>query len=362
MGAGYDTLIRDSPVRRKRLDRQRRGWHDATVTAILGYPCVGCADAYSLARWWADILDYIDDPDDPAAPGRAECMIMSPDRRHGLLFREVTGARPGEHRLPFCLRPPAGSADEELDRLLARGATRVADERDPDGAGWVVLADPQGHEFRLRCRPAGVPVAGAPTRPARPSYPLRTARLLLRPLTTADTAALLAYRGRADVCRYVPSEPMDPEAIAGRLAGSWSNHTITGEGQSLTLGVELAGTGELVGDVVLFWHSSLHGTGEAGWVLNPDFGGHGYATEAARELLRLGFDELGLRRITARIEERNTASVRLAQRLGMRLEARLVENEIFKGEISTELDFAMLAAEWPAHRGAGDPAPTGCRP
>ena len=63
-------------------------------------------------------------------------------------------------------------------------------------------------------------------------------------------------------------------------------------------------------------------------------------------MLRLGFEGLGLHRIVARIEERNEPSVKLARRLGMRQEARLVHNEFFKGEWSTEVDFAMLAGEW----------------
>ena len=59
-----------------------------------------------------------------------------------------------------------------------------------------------------------------------------------------------------------------------------------------------------------------------------------------------GFEGLGLHRIVARIDERNKSSVKLARRLGMRQEARLVRNEFFKGEWSTELDFAMLSDEW----------------
>jgi RimJ/RimL family protein N-acetyltransferase len=185
----------------------------------------------------------------------------------------------------------------------------------------------------------------------RPAYPVRTGRLLLRPLTVGDVDALLAYRGRPDVCRYVPFEPMTREVIAERLASQWANAELTDEGQALTLGVEVADSGELIGDVVLFWHSRAHGGGEIGYVLHPDFGGRGYATEAVRALLRLGFDELGLHRIVARLDERNESSASLARRLGMRQEARLVHNELFKGEWSTELDFAMLADEWPRHRG-----------
>lgn len=180
----------------------------------------------------------------------------------------------------------------------------------------------------------------------RPTYPVPAARLALRPLTPDDIESLLAYRSVPENCRYVPFDPMDRNAIETRLVTQWSNVTLTDEGQALTLGVELVSTGELVGDVVLFWRSLEHRGGEIGWMLNPAFSGHGYATEAARVLLGLGFDGLGLRRIVARIDERNTASARLARRLGMRQEARLVENEWFKGEWTTELDFALLAAEW----------------
>jgi RimJ/RimL family protein N-acetyltransferase len=184
----------------------------------------------------------------------------------------------------------------------------------------------------------------------RPEYPIRTARLLLRPLTLGDVDALLAYRGRADVCRYLPFDPMDRQEIVDRLAEQWAHVVLTEEGQSLTLGAELAETGELVGDVILFWRSRLHGGGELGYVLDPRFAGRGYATEAATAMLRLGFEGLGLHRIIARLDERNDASARMARRLGMRLEARLVDNELFKGEWSTELDFAMLADEWTARR------------
>jgi RimJ/RimL family protein N-acetyltransferase len=184
----------------------------------------------------------------------------------------------------------------------------------------------------------------------RPEYPIWTDRLLLRPLTIGDVDALLAYRSRPDVCRYVPFEPMDRQVIGERLAGQWVRTVLTDEGQSLTLGIELAHTSELVGGVILFWHSRQHRGGEIGYVLNPDFAGQGYATEAAHALLRLGFDELGLHRIVARLDERNEASAKVAHRLGMRQEARLIHNELFKGEWITKLDFAMLADEWPAHR------------
>ena len=103
----------------------------------------------------------------------------------------------------------------------------------------------------------------------RPTFPIRTERLLLRPLTIADSDQLLAYRRRPDVYRYLPGEPLTPESLAERLAGVWSATALTDENEALGLGVELAGTGELVGDVVLFWRSREHLGGEIGWVFNP---------------------------------------------------------------------------------------------
>jgi RimJ/RimL family protein N-acetyltransferase len=185
----------------------------------------------------------------------------------------------------------------------------------------------------------------------RPSYPIRTERLLLRPLVPGDADAMLAYRGRLDVSRYVPFEPMSRDDILERIAGQWSRTELTDEGQALTLGAEVAETGELAGDVILMWHSREHAGGEVGYVLNPARGGHGYATEAAQAMLRLGFEGLGLHRIVARIDEDNEPSAKLARRLGMRQEARLIHNEFFKGRWSNEVDFAMLADEWFARRG-----------
>jgi RimJ/RimL family protein N-acetyltransferase len=185
----------------------------------------------------------------------------------------------------------------------------------------------------------------------RPSYPITTARLRLRPLAVGDTEQLLAYRGRADVCRYLPFEPMDEPGLRARLDGDLGRGEITAEGQGLTLGVELVGGGRLVGDVVLFLRSTAHAGGELGYVFHPDVAGRGYATEACAAVMRLAFDEadgLGLHRLVARMDARNSASARLASRLGMREEARHRSAEMFKGAWADVVVYALLDHEWRA--------------
>jgi RimJ/RimL family protein N-acetyltransferase len=180
-----------------------------------------------------------------------------------------------------------------------------------------------------------------------PDYPVTTDRLLLRPLDPlGDVDAVHAYQSREDVCRYIPYEPRTRAEVAAKLRELRS--TLTDEGQAMFVAVVLRDTGVLVGDAILFWHSVKHRSGEIGYVVNPDYQGHGYATEASRALLGLAFDQLGLHRVTARIDSRNEPSARVLRRLGMRQEAHLVHNEWFKGEWTDEIDFAMLEDEWRA--------------
>ncbi len=182
-----------------------------------------------------------------------------------------------------------------------------------------------------------------------PDYPIETPRLLLRPLDpVGDVEAVFAYQSRADVCRYVPYSPRTRAEVADRLASGQLGSRIDAEGDVLGLAVVQRASGALIGDVMLFWRSAEHRTGEIGYVLNPDAQGHGYATEAAGALLALAFDGLGLHRVYARIDARNDASAGVLRRVGMRQEAHLRENEWFKGEWTDEIDFAILAAEWRA--------------
>jgi len=179
-----------------------------------------------------------------------------------------------------------------------------------------------------------------------PAYPLRTARLDLRPYESSDLDHLRAMYARADVVRYLYWEPMDEDELVAYLDKKLARRALAGEGAGLNLLGVLRETGEIVGDVALAWVSEAHRTGEVGFVLKPVFTGRGFATEMATEMLRVGFDDLGLHRVIGRLDARNAGSAAVLERLGMRREALLVENEWVKGEWTSELAYALLADDW----------------
>lgn len=181
--------------------------------------------------------------------------------------------------------------------------------------------------------------------PAVPLLPVRTARLVLRSFRAEDLDPLLAFHSDAESVRYVPFPPRDRETLAGVLVRKMTSTTLSSVDDRIELAVALQ-DGTLIGDVLLALRSVENETLEVGYIFSPRHGGHGYATEAVRALLDLAFGELGARRVIARVDDRNTASRALLERLGVRQEGHLVENEWFKGELTSEVDYAVLAREW----------------
>jgi predicted enzyme related to lactoylglutathione lyase len=113
------------------------------MVSVLQNVAVDCADAYELARFWSSVTGRPLHPED--GPGERETQVLL-EEGPLLHFNQVPEGKMVKNRIHLCLRPET-SRDQEVDRLLGLGATFVADHRNPDGSGWVVLADPEGNEF-----------------------------------------------------------------------------------------------------------------------------------------------------------------------------------------------------------------------
>jgi hypothetical protein len=118
--------------------------------------CIDAADPWAQTQWWSQVLEDFRLPeDDDQQQDDDECGLVGPDDRY-LLFLRVPEGKTVKNRMHLCLRPTDRSRDEEVERILALGATMYDDRRDGD-RGWAVLADPEGNEFCVltRYRPEG---------------------------------------------------------------------------------------------------------------------------------------------------------------------------------------------------------------
>ncbi|MFD0372231.1 VOC family protein [Streptomyces sp. NPDC127114] len=113
------------------------------MTTLVRHVTIDCSDAYALASFWARALDSkLSDDDNPGDP---EALVETPGA--DLLFIQVPEKKSLKNRVHLDLQPQDRTRDEEVERLIALGATLFDDQRRPDGTGWVVLQDPEGNEF-----------------------------------------------------------------------------------------------------------------------------------------------------------------------------------------------------------------------
>jgi RimJ/RimL family protein N-acetyltransferase len=178
-------------------------------------------------------------------------------------------------------------------------------------------------------------------------WPVRTDRLLLRPATLADLEATWAFRQLGTVGHWLTS-------AAGSVEEYRAVYETPGRlDQALVVELDGVVIGDLMVRVEDGWaqhevaEQARGVQAELGWVFDPGHGGRGYATEAVRELIRICFTDLGLRRVTANCFADNEASWRLMERVGMRRELYTVRESLHRsGEWLDGMGYALLAEEW----------------
>jgi ribosomal-protein-alanine N-acetyltransferase len=151
---------------------------------------------------------------------------------------------------------------------------------------------------------------------------IRTRRLLLKPLTEAETDALHRLFTDPDVRRYLLDDTVIPRSQAVEFIQK-SLHLFESTGYGLWGAYPPSG-GALMG-MGGFWHFHEPPQLELIYALHPSRWGRGLATELARALIRYGFEELGFERIQASTDTPNKASARVMEKAGMTFEERKTE-------------------------------------
>lgn len=167
---------------------------------------------------------------------------------------------------------------------------------------------------------------------------IETARLFVREFTPADVAALYALTsdprvmttvGDGNTLSYERTERWITRAIQDYKTRGWSTYaTIDKSGQSLV---------GWCGYVPIDQSNEI----EMVYAFAPEYWGHGLATEIARALLDYGFQSLALPRIWATIDAGNAASIRVAQKYGM----RLIKSDVDEHGLPTDF-YVIEKAEW----------------
>lgn len=109
-------------------------------------------DHEALGEFWRSVFDLFADPDDPNLPGDPVTVYYTEPVQIRFLIQPPEPGEDWRPRIHFDVKPTDRSREDEVDRLVAAGATIVADRTRPDGGGWVTLRDPDGYELCVQRR------------------------------------------------------------------------------------------------------------------------------------------------------------------------------------------------------------------
>jgi [ribosomal protein S5]-alanine N-acetyltransferase len=193
--------------------------------------------------------------------------------------------------------------------------------------------------------------------------PLVTARLIMRDFYEADAEAVHALRSDPAVARFMSFHAETPEQARAWLSGViFHNRKVPRAAYNLA--ITRRADDRLIGWIGIGRSSRSSDAGElgVGYMLRSDAWGQGYATEAVRAVIALGFRALGGRRVSAWCWVENGASARVMVKAGMRLARRYQETEPKSGRPTECVEYAVRIEEWRQGQEPPRAGPTGSAP
>lgn len=174
---------------------------------------------------------------------------------------------------------------------------------------------------------------------------LRTERLLLRQPTLADAADVFVFSSDPMVQKY-NAEPTTDIVEAEELIKAYNAEYESTEG--VILGITLQGVDTVIG-MIGFHYWSIHNRAMLGYDLAREYWGRGIGSEAARRVIRFGFENMALNRIEAPTIVDNHESVRMLEKLGFTREGIRREYTLEEdGEYHNSAMYALLLSEYQA--------------
>lgn len=175
---------------------------------------------------------------------------------------------------------------------------------------------------------------------------LTTERLILRPLAISDSNDLYDFYRRPKAMQFMDTPPHTSSAETEKMVGEMLDSPAS------TWTIRTSEDGPALGYVDFIGNEGVPGMG---YILHPDHWDNGYMSEAVRAVLEHGFDELGLDRVELWIVEQNTASIRLAERVGFRRRGRLRQKNHKDESGHDKIVFGITAEQWRTGQLPGNP-------
>lgn len=176
---------------------------------------------------------------------------------------------------------------------------------------------------------------------------LTTQRLVLREFVMADWPAVLAYQQNPLYLRYYEWTERTPESVQA-FVQMFLDQQAAVPRLKFQLALTLRATGQLIGNCGIRQGQAQAPVADIGYELDPQHWGQGYATEAARAIVQFGFTHLALHRVESHCVADNVGSARVLEKVGLRREGCLRENQYYKGRWWDTLLFGLLRPEWEA--------------
>ena len=172
---------------------------------------------------------------------------------------------------------------------------------------------------------------------------LHTERLLLRPITMKDARDIFAYASDPEVTKYVRfvthKSIKDTHAFIRRVQSSYR------KGITPVWGIQLKETGRMIGATGFLQWPNPDQRAELGYVINRNFWGNGYVTEAAKAVCDFAFKKMNVNRIEAQAFVEQKASQRVLEKVGFKFEGILRQREFIKGSFVNETMYSLLVSD-----------------
>jgi [ribosomal protein S5]-alanine N-acetyltransferase len=168
---------------------------------------------------------------------------------------------------------------------------------------------------------------------------MESERILLRPVSFEDAEDMYEYTSDEETTRFLYNPHKDLEQTKSMIANYFVKEPIG------KYAIVLKDSNKMIG-AIEFRVDDWNKSGDLGFTLNRNFWGKGYMTEAGKLILGLAFEVLGLERVHAAHDVKNSASGKVLIRLGMKLEGVLRKSEMIKGELADSAYYSILKGEY----------------